>query len=356
MIRESENLPENKTSADRGTILGSSIPGRDYRFGDFFMGSKMISGIFRYIRYIRLNGMVFLLPAIMLMQMNPFNAQAKTVTDQLGRTVTISEHPTRIVSLAPSITEIIFALGRENILKGVTQFSDYPEAARKIPSVGSYVHLDVEKIVILKPDLCIAVKDGNPKSVIDKLEGLGIPVYAVDPTNLASVMASLIEIGNLLDAANKAKKIADDMEKRMNHIKNKISNATHVPKVFFQIGISPIVSVGTKTFLHELIVLAGGKNVSEGPVPYPRYSKEQILSLAPDIIIITSMARGEVFDRIKKEWSRWSELPAVKNDRILLVDSDILDRASPRLIDGFELLARLIHPELFSSLSGDKIK
>ncbi|MBU0996117.1 MAG: cobalamin-binding protein [Proteobacteria bacterium] len=285
---------------------------------------------------------------MMLLPVNTLNVQAKTVTDQLERTVIVPDHPKRIVSLAPSITEIVFAIGRGSLLKGVTQFSNYPKAARQIASVGSYIHLDVEKIVVLNPDLCIAVKDGNPKSAVDKLDGLGIPVYAVDPNNLESVMTALIEIGNLLNAEIEAKKIVADMQARINRVKENISKATHIPKVFLQIGISPIVSVGTQTFLHELIVLAGGKNLSEGPIPYPRYSKEQVLSLSPEIIIITSMEREKTFDQAKKEWSTWSDLPAVKNDRILIADSDILDRATPRLVDGLELIARLIHPELFT--------
>ena len=116
---------------------------------------------------------------------------------------------------------------------------------------------------------------------------------------------------------------------------------------FFQIGLSPIVSVGTGTFIHELIVLAGGKNLSEGPVQYPRFSREQVLALSPEVFVITSMARGASFESVKKEWSQWPDLPAVRNNRILLVDSNLFDRPSPRLVDALELLLKLIHPELF---------
>lgn len=274
-------------------------------------------------------------------------ARAGIVVDQLGRRVNVPEDPQRIVSLAPSITEIIFELDRSDRLKGVTQFSDYPQEARKFPKVGSYVHLDAERIVALNPDLCIAVKDGNPKAVIHKLEKLNIPVYAVDPRDLGSVLSTVMEIGRLLDAEKKAREISDEMNARIEGVKAVVARAHEKPGVFFQIGISPIVSVGTDTFLHELIVMAGGRNLTAGPVPYPRYSKEQVLGLAPEIFIITSMARGEVFERVKAEWSRWPDMPAVKNGRILLVNSDLFDRASTRLVDGLELMARLIHPELF---------
>lgn len=130
-------------------------------------------------------------------------------------------------------------------------------------------------------------------------------------------------------------------------MKSLVANASHRPRVFFQIGLTPIVAVGTRTFIHELIVLAGGENLSEGPVPYPRFSREQVLALSPEIFIITSMARGASFERVKAEWSKWPDLPAVRNNRILLVDSNLFDRPSPRLVDGLELLLKLIHPELF---------
>ena len=129
-------------------------------------------------------------------------------------------------------------------------------------------------------------------------------------------------------------------------MKSLISQDTYRPGVFFQIGISPIVSVGTDTFLHELIVLAGGKNLADGKTPYPRFSREQVLALAPEIFIVTSMARQAVFERVKAEWRRWPSMPAVRNERIFLVDSNLFDRPSPRLVDGLEMLIKLIHPEL----------
>lgn len=272
----------------------------------------------------------------------------KTVTDQLGRSVTLSVNPQRIVALAPSITEIVFALGQEHRLKGVTQFSDFPAEAKQIPVVGSYVNLDIEKIVALKPDLCIAIKDGNSRDHVKKLEALGIPVYAINPKNMETVMEMVMEMGKLLGAPEKAKLLVDNMHARIERVKTLVSKTEHRPRVFFQIGISPIVSVGTHTFIHELIIRAGGQNITEGPIPYPRYSKEQVLALSPGVFIITSMSRGEIFEKVKTDWSRWKDLPAVKNNRIFLVDSNILDRPTPRLVDGLEMLVKIIHPELFS--------
>jgi iron complex transport system substrate-binding protein len=272
---------------------------------------------------------------------------AGTVLDQLGRQVNVPDNPQRIVAFAPNITEIIFALGQEHRLKGVTRYSDFPSEAAKLFKVGSYVHLDLERIVSLKPDLCIAIKDGNPRLVAQRLESLKIPVYAVDPKNLDTIMNTIIEIGKLLDADEKAKMLVRDMRFRIQRVKSLVEKAAHRPGVFFQIGISPIVSVGTPTFIHELIVLAGGTNLASGPIPYPRFSREQVLALSPEVFIITSMARAAVFDKVKAEWSRWPNLPAVRNQRIFLEDSNLFDRPTPRLVGGLELLVRLIHPELF---------
>ncbi|MDL1984861.1 MAG: helical backbone metal receptor, partial [Deltaproteobacteria bacterium] len=120
-------------------------------------------------------------------------AWAKQVTDQLGRQVILSDDPQRVVSLAPSITEIIFALGQEHRLKGATRFSDFPSEAIGLPRVGSYVQLDLERIVALKPDLCIAIKDGNPRQTVVRLESLEVPVYVVDPRNLEAVTETIVE-------------------------------------------------------------------------------------------------------------------------------------------------------------------
>ena len=274
---------------------------------------------------------------------------AKTVIDQFGRQVRVPDHPLRIVAMAPSITEIIFSLGLADRLAGATQFSDYPPTARTLPKVGSYVHLDVEKIVALAPDLCIAVKDGNPISVVHKLELVGIPVYAVDPRNLSAVMDTVVELGKLLDVGVRADAVVADMADRIQRVRQRVACADHAPGVFFQIGISPIVSVGTPTFIHELIVMGGGINLAQGPTPYPRFSKEQVIGLWPEVIIITSMARGAVFDQVKAQWQQWQELPAVNQGRIYLVDSNLFDRASPRLVEGLERVARLIHPECFQT-------
>lgn len=272
--------------------------------------------------------------------------------DQLGRRVATPPHPQRVVALAPSITEIVFALDRGDRLVGVTRFSDHPPEAQSLAKVGSYIHLDIERIVALAPDLCIAVKDGNPKAVVDRIETFGIPVYAVNPMDLKTVASTITEVAVLLEAESEARVLVAELRRRIQAVRDKTTVTADRPKVFFQIGISPIVSVGSNTIIDELIVTAGGANVTAGPVPYPRLSREQVIALSPDIIIITSMARGARFEHIKQEWEQWPDIPAVRNKCLFLVDSDIFDRASPRLVDALERLADLIHPQF----AGDKPK
>jgi len=273
----------------------------------------------------------------------------RTLVDQTGRSIRVPAMPRRVVALAPSITEIIYALDCEARLKGVTRFSDYPEAARSLPSVGSYVNLDLEKIVALNPDVCIAIKDGNPRSVVRRLQELDIPVFAVNPRGMETVMTAIAHMGDLMGVRARAHAIIKDMKARIAAVEAKVARTDTRPRVFFQIGISPIVSAGSDTFIHELIVKAGGRNIAGKYTSYPRFSQEEVLELAPEVVVITSMARHEIFERVKAKWEKWERIPAVSKNRIHLIDSNLVDRPTPRLVDGLERLTRLIHPELFDT-------
>jgi iron complex transport system substrate-binding protein len=277
-------------------------------------------------------------------------AHMRTITDLVGRTLQVPRDPRRIVALAPSITEIVFALGQEHRLKGVSRFSDYPPAANAYPKVGSYVHLDIERIVALQPDVCIGIKEGNPLAVVKQLDTLKIPVFVVHPRDMNTVMESILAIGELLAATDKAQAVTADMRKRIDAVKQKTDQVSHRPGVFVQIGISPIVSVGSDTFMHQLITLAGGTNVAAGANPYPRFSREQVISLAPEVMVIASMARATVFEEVKKQWMQWPVIPAVQKEAVHIAPSNIFDRPTPRIVDGLEQMARYIHPDLYKVL------
>jgi len=283
--------------------------------------------------------LIFLLQAVLLI--------AGSVTDQVGRTLVVPENPTRVIALAPSITEIIYDLGQEKRLVGVTQYSTYPPEAELLPRVGSYVRLDIEKIVALKPDLCLATKDGNPKHIVDKIVSLGIPVYVINPQNLQQIMDTITRLGSLLHAEQTAAALVSDMEKRIGQVQARVKNMPDRPRVFFQIDAEPLFSAGTDTFIHELIELAGGINTTAGEVSYPRYSWEDIIVLQPEIVLISSMAGGLAPEYLLNSWKKWNLLSAVKNDQIFVVDAELFDRPTPRLVNGLEVIAAIIHPELF---------
>lgn len=274
-------------------------------------------------------------------------ASSATVTDQVGRQIIVPDNPQRVIALAPSITEIVFDLGQEHKLKGATQFSDYPVAAKSLPRVGSYVRLDLEKIVALQPDLCLAVKDGNPRHVVEKITAMGIPVYVLNPRNLDQTMDSINRVGSLLQAEQRAQQLVDGLSYRISHVRSQVEQTTKRPRVFFQIDLNPMVSAGNNTLIHELIELAGGINTAAGKDSYPRFSWEDILHLQPDIVVISAMAGGLHEQQLKKLWQEWKQLAAVQNDQVFVVDAGLFDRATPRLVAGLEILAKIIHPEMF---------
>lgn len=260
--------------------------------------------------------------------------------------VPASSPPRRLVSLAPSLTEMVFALGAGDRLVGADRHSDYPPEAQRLPRVGSYIHPDVERIAALRPDLVLAVRDGTPPHIPDRLRSLGIPVFLADPRTLEGVIHTIEELGGQLGVADRAAELARDLTRRLGRIREMGTRVARRPRVFFQIGVAPIVSVGHLSLIHELIHTAGGHNVAAGTTGYPRFSREQVLALQPEVIIITTMERQGGWEDVKAEWERWPELPAARNGRIHLINSDVVDRPGPRLLDGLELLFRLLHPEL----------
>ncbi|MDY0041020.1 MAG: cobalamin-binding protein [Desulforhabdus sp.] len=254
--------------------------------------------------------------------------------------------PERIVSLAPDITEILFALGLDEEIAGVTEFSSYPEAAQRKPKVGSYINLSIERIVILKPDLVIGTANGNKRDTINQLARIGIPVHIINPAAFEDLFHTILEVGKITGRSSQAHRIVDDLCRRVDYIRCMMKSAKR-PRVFFQIGIHPIITVGNKTIHHSLIEIAGGLNVmGETEILYPKVNIEQIIASAPDVILVSSMKRGGDFEAVKKEWKRWKEIPAVKNDKIFIVDSDLTDRFSPRIVEGLERIAALLHPEI----------
>ena len=281
----------------------------------------------------------FLLWAVLM----PMCCQAVTVTDQVGRTVSLPDDPQRIVSLMPSLTEMVFDLGRGDRVVAVTQYSRRPAAVRQLPRVGSYLHLDLERILAMRPDLCLASRDGNPKAIVDRLEALGIAVYVFDPRSLEGIMDAVTRLGTILHAAPRADEEVKAMRERLQQVDARVEGFSTRPRVFFQIDAGQIVSAGSNTFIDQLISRAGGKNLAAGGRPYPRYSWEEILAMDPEVVIITTMAGGFSDEQLKAAWQRWPQIPAVRDGRIYVVDADKFDRPTLQSFDCLEMLVHIFH-------------
>ncbi len=285
---------------------------------------------------------------LMLAALSCSNASAEALNfiDQAGREVNLSGHPRRVVSLAPSLTEIVYALGAQQLLKGATLYSDHPEEAKTLPRVGSYVKLDLERIVALRPDLCLAVKDGNPRHVIEQLDKIGIKSFVLNQRNINDIIETVDVLGRVLGVEENADKLVLSMQSRLKRIEEMVAGVKNTPKVFFQIDASPTITAGRDTFIHELITRAGGINLAETRTGYPRYSWEDILLMGPEVVIIASMAGGHSPEELKADWQRWKQIPAVRTNRVYVVDAGLIDRPTPRLLDGLETFVSIIHPEL----------
>ncbi|MFU8818260.1 MAG: ABC transporter substrate-binding protein [Desulfurivibrio sp.] len=292
-------------------------------------------------------GQIIILLLLVGLPGGAISGEIRELTDPTGRLVRLPAAPQRVISLAPSITEMVFALQRQELLLATPEFSNYPPAAKELPRIGSYVHPDLERIVALRPDLVLATRDGNPRQLIERLQRLGIPVFALDPRNLDEIKNTLLALGAVLGAETVAAEIVTVMTRRLAEIEGRVAAARQRPLVFFQVDAEPMVSVGEQTFLHELIVRAGGRNAAAGGPPYPRFGWEEILRLQPEVVIITSMAGGQSPEELRRQWQRWPQLEVVQSGRIHVVDADLFDRPTNRLVDGLETLARLIQPQLF---------
>ncbi len=272
-------------------------------------------------------------------------ARSRVVVDQIGEKINVPNAPQRVLALAPSLTEMIFALQAEDKLVGATSYSNFPAAAKKLPRVGSYVQLDLEKIIELQPDLCIAIKDGNPLRTIDAVKALGIPVFAIDPRDIDQITEAFLLLGDLLGASQKAKELVLDMELRLGLVKKRVADGGTRPRVFFQIADAPIISAGKDSYIDKLIHLAGGNNLAGSMTEYPRFSWENIMQLQPEVVIISSMTGGKSPEALQASWQKWPEIPAVKNNQLYVVNADLFNRPTVRLIDGLELLTDILHPK-----------
>jgi iron complex transport system substrate-binding protein len=268
------------------------------------------------------------------------------VFDDLGRLVAINGTPQRIISLAPSNTEILFALGLGDKVVGVTDYCDYPPEALEKEKVGGYANPDIEKVVALNPDL-ILVAYGTPMDVINTLVGLGLTVFGIKTTDLADLLNDIRRIGEITDKEIEAQALTSEMASKIEAISDATSELEQRPRVFYIVWHDPLWTAGSGTFIHELIEKGGGVNICQNITGYATISIEEVIARDPEIIITSEWSYDWALNA-----TELASTNASQTGRIYTLDDDLVQRPGPRLVEGLEWFAYFIHPEIFEEPEG----
>jgi iron complex transport system substrate-binding protein len=273
-------------------------------------------------------------------------APIRTVTDGVGRRVELPDTPHRVVTLTPSLAEMIYSLDTGGDLVGVTDYTDYPPEAHAKPSVGGMVDPSIERIVALHPDIVFAESKANRASTIDAVQHLGIPVFVVRAEGLDGIVQAVQQVGTALNRTPVARALAGRLRVRREEIARRVSGLPK-PRVFVLIWPDPVVTVGQHAFITEAVEAAGAVCVtSHVPQAWPRLSLEEVVRLAPDtLVLIKGGHRTLPIDEIKTR-PGWNRVPAVVANRFVEVDARF-EHSSPVVFDALEELARLLHPQAF---------
>ncbi len=256
----------------------------------------------------------------------------------------------RIVSMAPNLTEILFALGLEPHIVGVTDDSDYPPAARDKPRVGTFWQPSIEAVIATRPDLVVTQTFEQQRDLARRLQRMGYRSLMVDIDTIAGLFDGTLAIGEATDAAGRAQTLCENMQTEIDRLMAKIAGQRRV-KVLWVVQRDPLRVAGRATFVNEMIELAGGENAI-GPTLhiYPAIGAEQVITSGPEVIIEPAMLPGAIDQQRKQAvayWSRFANVPAVQTGRIYVIDGDIVSRLSPRLPEGIKTIARCLRPDLF---------
>jgi iron complex transport system substrate-binding protein len=255
--------------------------------------------------------------------------------DDRGTTVRLESEPRRVVSLAPSLTEVVFLLGQEGKLVGVTRYCNYPLQARALPKVGGIADPDIERIVAAAPDLVLCTTDGNPREKVRVLEEMGIPCCPAGPLR---IYAAIERVGALLGAGGRARR--ETAALRVRAATASRATGDPAPVVLFTVSTSPVIAAGGGTFMDELLRLAGGKNAASSfSGRYPRLSVEDLLGARPDLIFVAAM---EGVERFSPEVTRWKEVPAFRDGEVFSLDGDLVTRPGPRMVAALEEVSRAL--------------
>jgi iron complex transport system substrate-binding protein len=276
------------------------------------------------------------------------NIASRTFVDDAGRKHYFAKAPQRVVSLAPSITEMLFALGLDEQIVGVTNFCNYPAAAELKPKIG-YTRPSLEALLALKPDMVAAPSEFLRADVLAKLDELKVPVFIFQPKTLEEVLVHIHVLGRIFDRSSAADAVTGRMRERLGQMARQLE-ATPPIRVLYVLSSQPLLTVGPDSYIHQMIGLAHGSNIAAGaPGAYPRLSMETVLDANPEVLIFPGGSTESVPESERQTWSRWTALSAVQHERLHVVSADALNRPGPRVVDGLEQLARAIHPEAFAS-------
>ena len=279
------------------------------------------------------------------------NLAPRTFVDDMGRKLFLAKHPTRIISLAPSITEILFAIGLNDEIVGVTEFCDYPPKALEKPKVG-YAQPNLESLVALQPDLVIAPKSFLRVDILKKLEQLKIPTFVLEPHTVEEIMAHIQVLGRIVGRSQQANDVAADLRKQISTLSQQLEGLPR-PSMLYVINSEPLITAGPGSFIHRLIELAGGRNVAEEAMaPYPRLSMEEVFRQNPEVLVFSAGKFEGIPQAEQDRWKRWDTLAAVKHERLYQMQSELLNRPGPRIIDGLKQLVRFLHPEVLQEEVG----
>ncbi len=261
---------------------------------------------------------------------------AVTAVDDTGAQVTLRSSASRIVSLSPHITELLFAAGAGARIIGTVDYSDYPPPAKRIARVGGYTQLDLETIAALKPDLVIAWESGNPPAAVAKLRALGIPVFVNQPDRILDVARSIEQFGRLAGTSQVADPAAAEFRARYERLAARYANRPKL-RVFYEIWKEPLMTVNGRQIISDAIRLCGGDNVfADLPVLAPQVTVESVLAANPEVIAASGM--GESRPEWLDDWRRWPQLAAVAKDNLYFVPPELIQRHTPRVLDGTERL------------------
>ena len=278
---------------------------------------------------------------VVLAGMAPTCRASRVVTDETGRTVTVPDHPHRVICLVPSITDDVFALGAGDDVAGVTDYVMYPEEAKKKPSVGSIRTPSTETMLALKPDLILGSPRENEQAMLDQMQRLGIPVFLVAPHGLQGILKSVGFVGVALNREAEAAGLNARLQGRIDAVRAS-TRGKPVVSVFMPVWYDPVITIGKGAFITEIIAAAGGRSVTDDlEQEWPHVSIEIVLARAPESLLL--VRGGKVTLDVLKDRPGWSQVPAVKNRQARYVDRRV-DLASPVAIDALEDLAKELHP------------